>query len=47
MRVVSLRGCSEYFDLEAVRRLYEVRVDDLTLSRENLSQPANQVGLGR
>ena len=31
----------------AVRHLDEERVVDLTLSRENLSQPANQVGLVR
>ena len=34
-------------DLEAVRLLDEVRVVDLTLSRENLSQPANHVGFVR
>ena len=32
-------------DLAAIRRLDEVRIADLTQSRENLSQPANQVGL--
>jgi hypothetical protein len=33
-------------DLAAVRHLDEVRIDDLTQSRENLSQPASQLGLG-
>ncbi len=33
-------------DLAAVRHLDEVRIADLTQSRENLSRPANQLGLG-
>ncbi len=34
-------------DLAAVRHLDEVRIADLTQSRENLSRPASQLGLGR
>jgi hypothetical protein len=34
-----------WFDLVAVRHLDEVRVVDLTRARENLSQPANQIGM--
>ena len=33
-------------DLSAVRRLDEVRIDDLTQSRENLSRPASQLSIG-
>ena len=32
-------------DLAAVRHLDEVRIADLTQSRENLSRPASQLGL--
>ena len=32
-------------DLAAIRHLDEVRIDDLMLSRENLSRPASQLGL--
>jgi len=32
-------------DLAAIRHLDEVRIADLTLSRENLSRPASQLGL--
>jgi hypothetical protein len=34
-------------DLASVRHLDEVRINDLTQSRENLSQPASQLGLVR
>lgn len=37
--------CRGRHDLAAVRHLDEVRIADLTLSRENLSRPASQLGL--
>ena len=36
---------SASIDLAAIRHLDEVRIADLTLSRENLSRPASQLGL--
>ena len=38
-------GCLAAVDLAAIRHLDEVRIADLTLSRENLSRPASQLGL--
>ncbi len=39
-------GGADARDLAAVRHLDEVRIADLTQSRENLSRPASQLGLG-
>ncbi len=43
IEIVCQRGV---LNLAAVRRLDEVRIADLTQSRENLSRPASQLGLG-
>ena len=42
--VAGLRRCAQV-DLTAVRHLDKVRINDLTLSRENLSRPRSQFGL--